>query len=492
MKNSKLAELLHSFSKKEIKEFRKFVDSPFFNNDSTIRSALNEILQFYPEMSADGFTKENLFEKLYTGKEYNDSRIRNIVSDLLGLGRNFVSIQKFMETEYACEKKILLDHDKRKLDTQFNLIQKEQRSKLISEKNRETRYAELLELEKITGEFNYRRNNQPEIIKSSPLQGEYLIVTFLYKFIKLNIQIFKDVHNYNIKHEKLLLEIFNENLDLEKLLKDIKKNFPAYYPLIAIYNQIYRSQQNTLEVKYYTETLKLFDIYIDELSEREKFYILHNLATICIDKIHAGIPDFKYKLFDIYQRMNELNMLYDSPESRNMSVLLFRNVMIISLRVNEIEWAEDFVRNNIKKLQKESAENMLNYAMAMIEQARKNYNKAIEYASKVKMELSNFKYDLKIIILTGYYELNETEPAIYQLSSFKVFLKQNREMSDKSKETFIFYANSYEKLLKLKLGFDDYLFDQLNKEMSISTSPYRDWFTEKLSEFRKVSKTKRA
>ncbi len=491
MKDSKLTELLRSFSKTETKEFRKYIDSPFFNNDSTIRSALLEILCFYPDFSTGNFTKENIFEKLYPGKDYNDSRIRNIISDLLKHARNYVSLQKFMEIEYECDKKLLLDHDKRKLDTHFQLIQKNVRERLEKEKNKDTKYSELLELEKITGEFNYSRNNKAEIVKSSPLQGEYLIITFLYKFIKLNIQIYKDEHNYNITHDDLLLNIFNENLDLEKLLKEIKKNFPEYYPLIAIYHQIYRSQQDIHEVKHYAETLKLFDNYINDLSEKEKFYILHNLATICIDKIHTGRTEFSRKLFEIYKKMDELSMLYDSPESKNMSVLLFRNVLIISLRISELQWAESFVTNNIKKLQKESAENMQNYAMALIAQEKNNYNKALEYASKVKMEFSNFKYDIKVIILSCYYELGEIEPALYQLTNFKLFLKQNKEISEVGKNAFLFFASSYEKLLKLKLEFDEYNLNELDKQIDKNSSAFQTWFKEKITELKKQNKVKR-
>lgn len=488
MKDSKLIELLSTFTKKEIKEFRKYTDSPFFNNDSTIRSALTEILRSYPSFSEPDFTKEELFRKLYPGREYNDSRIRNIISDLLGLARDYISLQKFKDVEYSCEKMVLLDHDKRKLDGQFNLIQKNLKERLLDEKNKDTKYTELLELEKITGEFNYRRNNKSEIIRSSPKQGEYLIITFLYKFLKLNIQIYKDEFNYNINHEKLLLDVFNESLDLEKLLKDIKKNFPEYYPLIAIYNQIYLSQKDIKEVKHYTETLKLFESYLDELSEKEKFYILHNLATICIDKIHTGLTDFKFKLFQIYKRMDELEMLYDSPESRNMSVLLFRNALIISIRVEELEWAENFVKNNISKLQKESADNMMNYSMALIEQEKGNFNKALEYASKVKMEFSNFKYDIKVILLSCYYELNEIEPALYQLTNFKLFLKQNKEISETGKETFIYFVNNYEKMLKLKMNFDEYGLKELEKEISNNGSAYQSWFISKLNELRKLNK----
>ncbi|CAN5549373.1 hypothetical protein BH10BAC5_BH10BAC5_09190 [soil metagenome] len=490
MIEGKLIELISSFSKNEIKEFKKYTDSPFFNNDSSVKTALKEILSCYPDFQSPQFTKENIYSKLYPGKDYNDSRIRNIFSDLLRLARDYIALEKYKQIEYECEKMLLLDHDKRKLDGQFILLQKNLRERLEKEKNSETKYSALLDLEKITGEFNYSRNNKNEIIKSSPLQGEYLIITFLYKLLKLNIQIYKDEHNYNIKHDKLLLNIMIENLDLEKLLKEIKKNYTEYYPLIAIYFQIYRSQQNIQEVKYYSETLKLFETYLNELSEKEKFYILHNLATICIDKIHTGYDEFKHKLFRLYKRMNELEMLYDSPESKNMSLLMFRNVLLISLRVSETIWAENFLKTNIDKIQKDSAENMINYSMALIEQEKKNYNKALEHASKVKMEFSNFKYDIKVITLRCYYELDETEPALYQLTNFKLFLKQNREIPDKSRETFVYFAGTYEKLLKLKLNFDEFEFKMMEKELNNTHSAFNNWFTDKMHELKKSNKMK--
>jgi hypothetical protein len=83
MENSKLAEVLRTFSKDELKEFEKLVVSPFFNNDKNSVLLLKELKKFHPGFSSKNLTKENLFSRIYPGKKYNDQVMKNAISILM-------------------------------------------------------------------------------------------------------------------------------------------------------------------------------------------------------------------------------------------------------------------------------------------------------------------------------------------------------------------------------------------------------------------------
>ena len=80
MKNSKLISLLKSFSENELKEFRKFIDSSFFNKEGKyVLRFYNEVRKHYPDFTNASLERKNLFEKLYPGKSYDDVINRKLI-----------------------------------------------------------------------------------------------------------------------------------------------------------------------------------------------------------------------------------------------------------------------------------------------------------------------------------------------------------------------------------------------------------------------------
>src|SRR5688572_27860837 len=61
---------LKLLDKDELKEFGKFVYSPFHNNRAEVCRFFDEIKIFHPEFSGKDFTKEVVFQKLYPKDKY--------------------------------------------------------------------------------------------------------------------------------------------------------------------------------------------------------------------------------------------------------------------------------------------------------------------------------------------------------------------------------------------------------------------------------------
>ena len=119
MFKSKFIDLLATFTHDEIKEFERFIDSPFFNRDKTISHSYKFFKKFYPEFNNSKFTKENFFKSLYPGKPYNDSRVRNILSDLLKHGQDYITIKFTRGNPFVENASTLEALSMRMLDTLF-------------------------------------------------------------------------------------------------------------------------------------------------------------------------------------------------------------------------------------------------------------------------------------------------------------------------------------------------------------------------------------
>ena len=72
MINHDLIKLLKTFSGEEVKDFRNFLKSPFFNKSSKLLKLYNEIIKHHPDFGNKNFTKENLHKRVTRTVEYKN------------------------------------------------------------------------------------------------------------------------------------------------------------------------------------------------------------------------------------------------------------------------------------------------------------------------------------------------------------------------------------------------------------------------------------
>jgi len=102
MLSSSLTDILRSFSKKEIKEFGLFVESPYYNTSEATTKLYYEIIKFYPAFSSRNYDKEYLFSKVYRGGILKEDLLRKLLSNLIKLTNEFLkqeSVKKMKDRE---------------------------------------------------------------------------------------------------------------------------------------------------------------------------------------------------------------------------------------------------------------------------------------------------------------------------------------------------------------------------------------------------------
>jgi hypothetical protein len=68
---SKIIDILRTFSSKDVKRFRDFLESPFFNESENLVKLYNSLLEFYPDFEDENLTEEFLNRNVYTGAKQN-------------------------------------------------------------------------------------------------------------------------------------------------------------------------------------------------------------------------------------------------------------------------------------------------------------------------------------------------------------------------------------------------------------------------------------
>ena len=103
IKDSKLINLLASFTPREVDEMEKFVNSPFFNTSEQLKEFWKLLKNDYPEFK--NLSKEKIFDHFYESEEYKDKKVRDILSRMLELCREFIThaeLQKTASLKISC------------------------------------------------------------------------------------------------------------------------------------------------------------------------------------------------------------------------------------------------------------------------------------------------------------------------------------------------------------------------------------------------------
>ena len=97
MQKSKLIDILKSLSAKELKQFSAYVHSPFFNNQEKPKELITILIREAPDYNEKALSKEKVFSSLYPGKNYIESRLFNLVSDLYKMLTDYLAYTNYRE-----------------------------------------------------------------------------------------------------------------------------------------------------------------------------------------------------------------------------------------------------------------------------------------------------------------------------------------------------------------------------------------------------------
>jgi Tfp pilus assembly protein PilF len=132
----------------------------------------------------------------------------------------------------------------------------------------------------------------------------------------------------------------------------------------------------------------------------------------------------------------------------------YRNIYLSAIRVGEFSWAENFINEFKKKLQKEDRQNIVSLAMAQLEFEKKEYESTLEYLKKISTDQLFYKVDVKILSLRSLYELGHYETVISTIESFRRMLNSNTSLTEQYRQKNLNFTGALNMLVKAKMDND--------------------------------------
>lgn len=439
MNKSKLIEVLSKLSTRNQARFREYVHSPFFNKHTATTNLLNCLMNYAPDFQVADVDKRIVFKAVFPTLAFSEVKLNYVTSKLLDLLSNFLAYQEYEQNEfrkkfYALKAVHELGVPKQAAShiRQHQLLQEHyffQDSSLYYEKYLYHKMLNQIHLDK--KQRLYDVNLQ---LKNNELDSFYFAQ-------KLKIACDMLSRNIVIKADYKATYIEEIVIWLVKYKEELKA-----YPIIHIYYQILTTLQNSTDENY--QVLKeLIGTYAAVFLPEELLLIYDYAENFCIRKINNGVTTYYKEFLTIYkQKLDKQLLLVDGylPESD------YKNIVTAGVRTKDYAWTEQFIHNNKNKLRLEVQENAFNYNLAVFYYATKQYTKALQLLMTISFTDISYGVGAKTIQLQSYYELQEFEPLINLIHTFRLYVMRHKTQSDYRKKANLNMLRIVKKVAKLK------------------------------------------
>ena len=441
MEKSKLIKALFSLSIDEMKTFRDFFHSPFFNKNQKVIQLGDFIIDHFLYKEAALPEKEKIYTQLF-GSPFRELRMNNIISDLYALLLEFLSITTYQERPLS--------------------QQQHQMEMLIS---RELHFQQKSTLKKY----------QKSIASSSYQNYQHFMHEHLFHEIQDQALISNDQRAYSehlqLKDQKLDLYYFSNKLriacDMYSRNMVIKAGYESQYldelllrysankeqfsciPSIKVYYDILQMLQQQDSNAYYYIVKKSVEQFSAFFPDSELNTIYSYILNFCVKQINSGNTSFYKEIHETYKTLLDKALIF---QNGFLSQWHYTNINVSALRLAEFDWAEAFLQKYKSKLLPDQSFNVFTYNLTSFYFAQKDYEKTLALLNEVEFTDPFYHAAAKIIQLKVYYELEETE-AFYSLTeAFRQFVKRNRSFSSYQKSSNLNFIKATTWVYKWKIN----------------------------------------
>lgn len=493
MPGTRLIKILKTLSTDEMNSFGVFLHSPFFKRSRNTIGLYNYLLDIHPEFKEELLDQIKVFKKLFPKEDFNERRIRNLISDLTKSAEDFLSQITYQQDQLDYYLSLSKGYCDRCLFDEMSRVNKtigeKLKNSLLSQKDYIMKNKQLSHLKL---RYSEERKDFENLVKCIEDLNELNVFQFISEYI--DTMRYKEIYKKNFakyKENPFVKDILKE-INPKKLIKVFEKGNYADSSDIALNTKLHYHKLNAIKNnrndEYFNSFRNLLLENISNLNRSERCLFFTDLLDYCAAR---QSKEFYGEGLKIYKKMYDSNS-YSPSENQYCDVVLYRNIILFSNSQKDDQWFKDLTEKYLHTLHPDYRNNIKHFAYSDFYFRNKEFEKALEHNSKITQDFFFYKADVRYLLLKIYYELNYFDEARELLVTFKNFVKHNKEFTDFFKKTYFMFLNLYEELLEIKSGKSktspSVFKTRVNKKVKISFMP---WMIEKANELAEnKSKTK--
>lgn len=435
MLKSRLILVLRTFTKKELRELKKWVQSPFHNQREDvikIYDYLNESNNLFNDNLLD---KAFVFPQIYPDEKFDDSKMRQVMHFLFKEVENYLLYSEQKNRDIENKIQLVKIYRKRKL------------SKLLDKEISKTK--NLIATTNVKNELHYHNNYLLE-------EEHYNFLSESQRTSDLNLQNVSYALNLSFIISKLrqsclklahqsVYKIDYQNVLLNEVIEYIEQNDFLNSNVISIYYYLY---QILIDIKsddnfFYLKKLIFSSFSSFTRTEMRAIFLL--AINFCIKKRNSGIKEFTQEAFDLYEKGFSEKIFIENEEINSHT---FRNAISIGLVLGKFDWVENFINVYGVFLEDKKKDVNIKYNQARLYFSMRNYTKAMDLVRQYEFKDILLNLSAKTMLLKMYYELSEYKALESLLESMRAYV-QRKKVIGYHKEVYKNIIRYTKKLLKV-------------------------------------------
>jgi hypothetical protein len=473
MLSDKLISLLRTFGKVELNRLRKFVDSPYLNDEPDVLRLFDfchATLKKDPK-SLETIPKEKIWKKLFPQKPYNDLHLRRMSSDLTQLSIRFRAMEQRSNTpteQWLNEQKAL---EAAGLDKHLAGVERHITRHLEENSTFDTEFY-LFTFHYFWNIFNrsYRVVAATDYM-AKLLPADHALESF---YVTQKLKMYVAWLSYR------QFRSTDRELPLPPGFWEHASN-PLFdnVPMLNIYKLVVRILQQPNEETLFYELLEKLETMGDLLSVadyRECCFIAQNYCAL---KINQGKSEYYNNANEIFKEMVRRNALLEDGQ---LAEGIYKNIITTGLRAGEHVWVEGFIEEYSWFLPPAIRENAHAYNLANLYSHLKNYDRALEVLRSVEYSDVTYALGAKTILLRIYYEQREFMALDSLIDSFKIYLRRNKQISKNLQKEYNNFLNLVKRMTTIRKGDKKTVSEVKERIMAASYNMPKKWLKDKISE----------
>lgn len=483
MKESKLIQILTTFTKAEFKLFEKFAASPYHIKEKNCGPLVKALKKFHPEFNSPRLTYENIYSSLYPSKKYNRQVMWNLVSAAEKYAEEFLTYET-LKNSFEGNKALLKAYSERKLTAHFSKQIAKAQKYLGNAKTGRQLFSDKAKLESYIVEKDFLEDKQHLTTSGILRRGEDLILGFLLDITE-NINDLTINHQmYNTEYTESLQYKFISMLNVEELTNFAVSRKEKHYYIAELCGHWLKMILEPEDESHFFSFKKIYMQHENEIDTADKFILTSAMSAYCSTKIYSGNKNFRKELFALnsYRLSNGLAFYPEGQLPKN----IYKQIAMNAVMLNETEWTKKFIADYTGRLKPEFQKPMSSLANALVNLQLKRYDAVISDLINVEYVDVRDKIHVKIITAQAYYELGEIEPLLSHIDTSKHFLKNTKNMTENRKSDYGNFFSALHKLVLISEKIDPPALKALSDEVSLVKNN-RKWLVEKINELIKSS-----
>jgi len=463
MYQSKLLELLRTFSPRRLSRLREFLESPYFNRATDTVPFFDYLAPYAPDFKHAALAKAYILKHFKPDKPLTEKRLAYLMNHLLGLAEEFIAIESFRSDPLkkslalmeAFTSAGLTHHFKTALDNITSALER------FPYRNAEF-YAETYQLTAM----QYWRSNQIQHQYNSDLQhaSDALDTFYLVEKLRYCLAMAHSENTLNLKYDWGLGQRLIEWENMDQTLLN---------PTQQVYWTSIRMVQHPDDTTYFYRQKELLLQHDARFNENEQKLLYTTLLNYCSLRINQyNDQPFFGEYFEINKTLLEHGLLF---EEEKLSPLRFLNLVNTGLQTGQTEWTAQFIKQYRDRLPEEYAEDTYLMAIGRYHFHLGDFTQAQIALNQVNPLNPQMAVIARNLLARIYYETGETELLLSFLEAYRVYLLRQNLLNPTTKKQARQFVDFTRRLAKIDQP-EAHLLPKLLADLPPAIEIYhRDW-----------------